>query len=80
VPGGEGRPARRGLQCGGFLRRYVPSGTRHRPGCLEVAVLGDFDATTLVYGIYVCMIYKTFGDASKVGLLVFLELSTKCIP
>jgi len=26
------------------------------------------------------MIYEAFGDNSKVGLLVFLELSLECIP
>jgi len=64
------------------LRCYAPDNTRHLPGGLEVAApsgtcppLGDFIVATLGCWMSGCVIYKTFGVASKVGLLVFLELT-----
>ena len=62
-------------------------GDMHHPlGGLEAATPGamcpppgDFTVATLGCWMCACVIYKTFGVASKVGLLVFLKLSSEFI-
>ena len=81
VLGGVGCPARRCLQVLVVIRRFAP-GISVPADCLEVGspsgtcpLPGDFTPTILV-----CVIYKAFGDDSKLSLLVFLELSSEHIP
>ncbi|QCE03564.1 hypothetical protein DEO72_LG8g1589 [Vigna unguiculata] len=40
----------------------------------------DFATATLGCWVSTCVIYRAFSDVSKVGLLVFLELSSERIP
>ena len=61
--------------------RYVSPARRSGSGCLAVRVPRQ---VILLLQLWVVgsasVIYKAFSDASKVGLLVFLELSSERIP
>ncbi|QCD86435.1 hypothetical protein DEO72_LG3g958 [Vigna unguiculata] len=68
-------------------RRLAPSGMCPLPGGLEagsawryVSPVRRFCCCNSGLSDLACVNYKAFGDTSKVGLLVFLELSSERIP
>jgi len=63
------------------MRRWAPDDTRHSPGGLgdgsawrHVSPARRFLVTAAWSVDFLGVTYKAFSDASKVGLLVFLEL------
>ena len=86
APGGHEGSARRYLVAVDVLRHLAPGGTHHPPGNLEAAAPGGTCTPRQAILLLQCwvagfvgVIYKASGDASKVGLLVFLELSSERI-